>query len=99
MGMSGRVTIESDGAPSSGDSIVEAVSAVIIDCIVEFNEMPRAEISRSSLLENLDIDSLDLVEITQVLEERFGIVIEQTHVKDVATVGDAIDAVVALIPK
>ena len=77
--------------------VANEVAKVIIDCILEFAEVEREEVKLSSTLEELDVDSLDLVEIAQVLEERFGIVIEQIHMKDVTTVGGAVDAVVARI--
>lgn len=77
--------------------LAEEVSQVIIDCIVEFAEVDREKVKPSASLEDLDVDSLDLVEIAQVLEERFGIVIEQAHMKDVTTVGEAINAITARI--
>jgi acyl carrier protein len=80
-----------------GGELTEEVSKVVIDCIVEFAEVDAVEVTPSATLEELDVDSLDLVEIAQVLEERFGIVIEQAHMKDVTTVGDAIEAIVARI--
>jgi acyl carrier protein len=83
---------------SSAKGMAEEVGDAIVDCIVEFGEVDRSEIEPSSLLEALDIDSLDLVEMGQILEERFGVVIEPDHMKDVTAVGDAIDAVVALLP-
>jgi acyl carrier protein len=95
----GSGSLASGRGKSSAASVADEVSEVIVGCIAEFGEADRSEIERSSLLETLDIDSLDLVEIAQVLEERFGIVIEPDHMKDVATVGDAIDAVVALLPE
>jgi acyl carrier protein len=92
-------TVASGGEPSTpARSIAEEVSDVIIDCIAEFGEIDRSEILPSSLLESLDVDSLDLVEIAQILEERFGVVIEPDHMKGVTTVGDAIDAVIAVLP-
>ena len=46
--------------------------------------------SESRLKEDLDIDSLDLVEMTMALEEALGIRIEDAEVQDVSTVGDAV---------
>ncbi|HEV3321515.1 MAG TPA: phosphopantetheine-binding protein [Solirubrobacteraceae bacterium] len=49
------------------------------------------DISRDATLEALDIDSLDLVEIAQVVEEEFGVRMTTDDVALIRTVGDAID--------
>jgi acyl carrier protein len=54
-----------------------------------------AAISREATFEELDIDSLDLVELAQVIEDEFGVLIEGEDVKALRTVGEAIDLVVA----
>jgi acyl carrier protein len=95
----GSGSLASGRGKSSAASAADEVSEVIVGCIAEFGETDRSEIEPSSLLATLDIDSLDLVEIAQILEERFGIVIQPDHMKEVVTVGDAIDAVVALLPE
>ena len=53
------------------------------------------EISREATFEDLDVDSLDLVELAQIVEDRFGVELDGEAVKDVRTVGDVIDLVVA----
>jgi acyl carrier protein len=42
---------------------------------------------------DLDLDSLDTVELTLGLEEKFGIEIPDTELEDVTTVNDAIDLI------
>lgn len=49
---------------------------------------PEAE-----LLGDLDLDSLDTVELTLGLEERFGIEIPDSELEGVTTVNDAIDLI------
>jgi acyl carrier protein len=44
---------------------------------------------QSHLVNDLGLDSLDTVELTLGLEERFGIEIPDTELEGVATVGDA----------
>ena len=44
----------------------------------------------SDLAKDLGLDSLDTVELTLGLEERFGIEIPDTELEDVSTVGDAV---------
>ncbi len=51
--------------------------------------------SRASSFEDLDVDSLDLVELAQVVEDEFGVQLSGDDMKELTTVGDAIDMVVA----
>jgi acyl carrier protein len=51
--------------------------------------------SRDSSFEDLDVDSLDLVELAQVVEDEFGVQLSGDDMKELTTVGDAIDMVVA----
>lgn len=54
----------------------------------------RDQITRGATFEELDIDSLDLVELLQIAEERYGVELNAEEAKDIKTVGDAIDLVV-----
>jgi len=72
----------------------EAVEATVIETLASFG--PEVEdVTRDATLEALDIDSLDLVELAQVIEEQYGVVLKGDDVKDIKTVGEAIDLVVA----
>ena len=72
----------------------EAVEAKVIETIVSFG--PEAgDVTRSASFEALDVDSLDLVELAQVIEDEFGIALKGDDVKDIKTVGEAIDLVVS----
>jgi acyl carrier protein len=51
------------------------------------------DITRDATLESLDIDSLDLAELSQIVEEQFGVQLTGADVAAVKTVGDAIDLV------
>jgi acyl carrier protein len=55
----------------------------------------RSQLSREASFEELDVDSLDLVELAQVVEDDFGVELKGDDMKDLRTVGDAIDLVVA----
>ena len=72
----------------------ESVEKVIYDGLVELGT-ERSELSREASLEDLDIDSLDLVELAQIVEDEFGVELRGDDVKDVKTVGEVIDLVVA----
>jgi acyl carrier protein len=50
-------------------------------------------ITREATLESLDVDSLDLAELSQIVEEQFGVQLTGADVAAVKTVGDAIDLV------
>jgi acyl carrier protein len=70
------------------------VEKTIFDGLVELGT-ERGELSREATLENLDVDSLDLVELAQIVEDEFGVELRGDDVKDVKTVGEVIDLVVA----
>jgi acyl carrier protein len=72
------------------------VETMIIGSLVEFGADPDA-LARDATLESVDVDSLDLVELTQVVEERYEIDLEGADFKQVRTIGDIVDLVVARI--
>lgn len=55
----------------------------------------RDEITRDATWEELDIDSLDLTELAQVVEDQHGVTMEADDMKNIKTVGDAIDFITA----
>jgi acyl carrier protein len=71
----------------------ESVEQVIFDGMVELGT-ERDQLSREATLEDLDVDSLDLVELAQIVEDEFGVELRGDDVKDVKTVGEVIDLVV-----
>jgi len=72
----------------------ENVEKVIYDGLVELGT-DRAQLSREATLEDLEVDSLDLVELAQIVEDEFGVELRGDDVKDVETVGQVIDLVVS----
>jgi len=75
-------------APPTGDQIEK----VITDSLVSFGANAE-DINRSAELTALDIDSLDLAELSQIIEEQFGVELTSADVAEITTVGDAIDLV------
>jgi acyl carrier protein len=71
----------------------QAVEKVIFDGLAEVGA--EGEITREATFEALDVDSLDLVELAQIIEDEFGVELDGDAVKDVKTVGDVVDLVVA----
>jgi len=76
------------------DVTPENVEKTIYDGLVELGT-ERDELSREATLEDLDVDSLDLVELAQIVEDEFGVELKGDDVKDVKTVGEVIDLVVS----
>jgi acyl carrier protein len=72
----------------------ENVEKTICDGLVELGT-ERDQLSRDATLEDLDVDSLDLVELAQIVEDEYGVELKGDDVKDVKTVGEVIDLVVA----
>ena len=70
------------------------VEKTIYDGLVELGT-ERDDLSREATLEALDVDSLDLVELAQIVEDEYGVELKGDDVKDVKTVGEVIDLVVA----
>ena len=56
---------------------------------------PDAVVETARFAEDLDADSLDLVERVMGLEERFDVSIPEEDLEGVATVGNAVDLVLA----
>ena len=72
----------------------EEVEQVVFNGLAELGA-EREQISRDASFEDLDVDSLDLVELAQIIEDKFGVELGADDVKDLRTVGDAIDLIVA----
>jgi acyl carrier protein len=67
---------------------------VVTDALVGFG-CEREDITRDATFESLDVDSLDLAELAQVIEERFGVVLKGSDVVTLKTLGDLVDLIVA----
>ncbi|HTU14336.1 MAG TPA: acyl carrier protein [Solirubrobacterales bacterium] len=71
----------------------QSAEKVIVEGLAEVGADP-SEITREATFEALDVDSLDLVEIAQIVEDEFGIELVGDDVQGLKTVGDVIDLVV-----
>jgi acyl carrier protein len=72
----------------------DQIEKVITESLITFGA-DADQISRDAALETLDIDSLDLAELSQIVEEQFGVELTSGDVAEIRTVGDAIDLVAA----
>lgn len=52
------------------------------------------DVTNESTLEDLDMDSLDVVEIMQAIEDDLGIRVPDEDLEELKTIGDAVTAVV-----
>ena len=72
----------------------EQVESRVVEVLASFG--PDADqISRQSTFEELDIDSLDLVELAQIVEDEYGVVLKGEDMKELQSVGDAVDLIVS----
>ena len=68
------------------EEILTAIQEHLADRGIEATDVSEG----SDLSKDLGLDSLDTVELTLGLEERFGIEIPDTELEGVSTVGDAV---------
>ncbi|HEV7883859.1 MAG TPA: phosphopantetheine-binding protein [Solirubrobacteraceae bacterium] len=74
----------------------QSIEETVTESLINFGADADA-VTRDATLEDIDIDSLDLVELTQVVEERYDIDLEGSDFKNIKTVGDVVDLVVAKV--
>jgi len=72
----------------------KAVEERIFDVLGTFGASPEA-INREATFEQLDIDSLDLVELAQIVDEEYDVQVTTEDAETLKTVGDAIDLIAA----
>ena len=66
----------------------EQVGQRIIDALIEFGADPD-QLRPEATLEELEIDSLDLFELGQILEQEFGLAVDPDDFENVTTLGQA----------
>lgn len=69
------------------------VETTVNDALATFGA-DAADITRDATFESLDIDSLDLAELSQIVEEKYGVTLKSSDAERLKTVGDAIDLIV-----
>ncbi len=66
------------------------------ECAVEVLQVPADKVTKEArFAEDLDADSLDLVELVMALEETFDVSVEETELEGVETIGQAFDLISA----
>ncbi len=63
-------------------------------CAVEVLSVETAQVTKEAkFADDLDADSLDLVELVMALEEEFDVVVEEEELEGIETIGGAYDLV------
>lgn len=74
----------------------EAVQQGLAELVEEIVGAPAEKVTReASFLDDLDADSLSMVEVMVGVEEKFGVSVPDKEAKNLRTVGDAIDYIIA----
>ncbi|WP_035849438.1 acyl carrier protein [Kitasatospora azatica] len=77
---------------ASKEEILEGLAEIVN----EIAGIPTEDVeSDKSFTDDLDVDSLSMVEVVVAAEERFDVKIPDDEVKNLKTVGDAVDYILA----
>lgn len=70
----------------------EQVEKVVFDALESLG-CERADVSLETTFSQLDLDSLDIAELSQVVEDEFKVVIRGEDIKQIKSVGDLVGTV------
>ena len=74
----------------------EEILAGLAEIVNEVAGIPAEDVQLDkSFTEDLDVDSLTMVEVVVAAEEKFGVKIPDEEVKNLSTVGDAVSFITA----
>ena len=73
------------------------VEQVIFDGLAEVGA-ERDAISREATFEDLDVDSLDLVELAQIVEDEYGIELKGEDVDGIVSVEQVVELIASRLP-
>lgn len=72
----------------------EQIEQRVVEALIEFGEDADA-VSLDARFEELDVDSLDLVELAQIIEDEYGVQIGDADMDGLQTVRDVVELVTA----
>jgi acyl carrier protein len=70
------------------------IETTVFEALETFGAEPSA-INRDAGFEELDVDSLDLAELAQIVDDKYGVTIAADDMKKITTVGDVLDLIAA----
>ncbi|MEI8198625.1 MAG: acyl carrier protein [Eubacteriales bacterium] len=76
----------------SGDPIFESVKGILVEQLGVDGETVSME---SNFIDDLNADSLDIVELVMAMEQEFGISIPDEEAERIKSVGDAVEFIKA----
>lgn len=74
------------------DTVLEDLAAILNE-VADVN--PADVTPEKSFVDDLDVDSLSMVEVAMAVEEKFGATIPDEKLSELKTVGDAVDYIKA----
>lgn len=77
---------------SDEQSVPDRLQARVFEALISFGAQEEL-MSRDATFDQLGVDSLDLVELAQIIETEFGPTLQQDDLQDIKTVGQAIDLI------
>ena len=72
----------------------DLVEQRVIEALIEFGEEAHA-VNLDARFEDLEVDSLDLVELAQIIEDEYGVEIGDSDMDELETVRDVVELVAA----
>jgi acyl carrier protein len=77
--------------PKGTPVTTEEITAGLAEILEEIADVSPDDVTaEKSFTDDLDVDSLSMVEVVVAAEEKFGVKIPDDEVKNLATVGDAV---------
>lgn len=72
----------------------QAVEKTVTEALISFGA-DASEVAPETELTTLDIDSLDLAELSQIVDDEYGVSMKSSDVSKIKTVGDIIALIVS----
>jgi acyl carrier protein len=85
-----------DDRQSVEASVEQSVEQCCIAIIAKSKLIPESAVTREKTFEELEIDSLDKINISFEIEDRFNVQIPDDSIGSLRTVGDIVDGVIRL---
>jgi acyl carrier protein len=75
---------------SAGTVSPEEIMALITELLVEEFDVEAGQVTEAATMEELELDSLDMVEIAQVAEQKYGVRIRASDAEGVVDLGGVV---------